>query len=434
MINPRFSVKQTRNTLSIQYFFAIWVGGGWFLALAVKKWIGISLFSTAAFALFILANHQKQAILFFQENKLNKKLFLLSIALASPLFAILLGQLFRQDFYAAAYDSSLRFFLTIPILYAMVYKKINTFKFFEYAVPNALFASLLSLLIKPNLFFLAQNRVSTYFIDPILFGSICLTLALMSLISINLSQNDSLFFKLIKVAGFFTGLYLSIISGSRTGWAAIPIVLLLWIYIRFNKKNFFIGLALLIFFMSCLWLTPTVQQRINLAVYEISSYQWSSLNSDTSVGLRISFIRIGFFLFSHNIFSGWGDNGFKNLLNAPELCKFATAYARNFTLTAGFHNEIIANMVKSGIWGLISSLLIFLVPFCLFIKGLSSTSHLIRHCALMAISYLICVFISAMTIEVFSSKLSASFHAMIMINLISSLLVMMYFNQNSEKI
>ena len=298
-----FSILLKNKVLTIDFFFVICVSCSWVFALAVKKWMSTSLFLTAAIALLILAKNKK-TIPFGQKYGVQKELLWSSIALASPLLAIMLGQLFRQDFYASGYDSSFRFFLTLPILYLMVRNKINTVNYFEYAIPVALFSSLISLLIKPNPFFLASDRMSTYFVDPILFGSMCLTLALMSLMSINLYKNDNSLFKLLKIAGFLIGIYLSIISGSRTGWLAIPIVLLLGVYIKFNKSNFFIALTALIIFITALLFIPIVQQRINIAINEVIGYQWSDLNPDTSLGLRISFIRLGLFLFSNNFFVG----------------------------------------------------------------------------------------------------------------------------------
>jgi O-antigen ligase len=256
----------------------------------------------------------------------------------------------------------------------------------------------------------------------------------MSLISINLYKNDQIVCKFVKLSAFILGSYLSLVSGSRTGWAAIPLVLLLWIYIKLSGKHLLIALILVLVFIKALFFIPIVQQRIDIAISEILSYQWQNLNPDTSVGMRISFIRIGLFLFSQNLFSGWGDLGFKEMLKYPELFQFASVYAKETLSIAGFHNEIIANMVRSGIWGFISSTSIFLVPALFFIKGLYSTSIMIRHCALIAMSYLICVFITSITTEVFSSKLTVSFYAIIMVNLIGSLFVMMSSDQQLKKI
>jgi O-antigen ligase len=67
---------------------------------------------------------------------------------------------------------------------------------------------------------------------------------------------------------------------------------------------------------------------------------------------------MGLHYFSERPLSGWGDKGFKEKLNDPEISFFSSSFTRDFAFNAGFHNEFITNMVRSGILGLVSSILL----------------------------------------------------------------------------
>ena len=357
----------------------------------------------------------------------------ISMAMSAPLVAIFLGQLFRQEFAWPNYDSASKLLFAIPIGLVIIQNRINAVKLLEYAIPTTVLVTALSGLVKLNLVWGAP-RITTYFVDPLSFGSICLTLALFCLVSIDLDKSDSLWARLYKLSGFVIGLYMSFISGSRTGWMAIPIVLWLWMRFKKNIPHWIILTVVTFFCVAVYFLMPLVKMRIDTGMTELLNYQWDSINRNSSVELRISFARIGWFLFCQNPLAGWGDNGFSSLLNAPELRQFATAEAGEFVLKSGFHSEIVTNMVRSGIWGLLSSIAIFVVPLTFFIKGLRSQSLIVRNYALVAVSYFICVIVSSMSTEVFNLKFTASFHAMMMISLAGTLIVLMSSEQSPKSV
>ena len=169
-----------------------------------------------------------------------------------------------------------------------------------------------------------------------------------------------------------------------------------------------------------------VKNRVDLAVHEISLFSWNGVNPDTSVGLRISFYRTGLDLFVRKPFGGWGDTSFANIINTSEINKFTTQLSRDAVAGCGFHNELVTNMVRSGIWGLIASGAIFLVPGIFFVKGLRSKSDSVRKLAIICICYLVTVFVSGMTTEVFNLKYMASYHALMIACFGGSILVALY--------
>ena len=112
------------------------------------------------------------------------------------------------------------------------------------------------------------------------------------------------------------------------------------------------------------------------------------------------------------------------MLNNPELTAFASEYTRYFPLSAGFHNEITTNMVRSGVWGLISSALIFLVPAWFFTSNLSSRDNEVRKLALVASGFIISAFFNAMSTEILNLKYTASFYGLMITILAGSLIIL----------
>jgi O-antigen ligase len=81
-------------------------------------------------------------------------------------------------------------------------------------------------------------------------------------------------------------------------------------------------------------------------------------------------------------------------------------------LTAGFHNEITANMVRSGIWGLISSVALFLMPALFFIRNMRNKQAMQRDVAFMALAFLTCQFVSSLSMELLNLRYAASFYGL----------------------
>jgi O-antigen ligase len=116
---------------------------------------------------------------------------------------------------------------------------------------------------------------------------------------------------------------------------------------------------------------------------------------------------MGLYFFSERPLSGWGDENFKEKLNDPEISFFSSSFTREFALNSGFHNEFITNMVRSGVLGLLSSLLLITTPLIIFWKLLTFN----RQLAIAGVTYVICELISGLSTEVFNLKFTAALYA-----------------------
>lgn len=121
--------------------------------------------------------------------------------------------------------------------------------------------------------------------------------------------------------------------------------------------------------MILLSLNNQLINKLNLGLSEFTEYKINMLNKDTSVAMRLSFYRMGVEYFIDRPFSGWGDLSWIGAMNEDKFRFFASKETFE-SPRHGFHNEIITNSVRSGIWGLIAVLSLYVVIFKKSFEGL----------------------------------------------------------------
>ena len=115
------------------------------------------------------------------------------------------------------------------------------------------------------------------------------------------------------------------------------------------------------------------------------------------------------FYFLHNPIKGWGDLGWKELMNSPDIVQYASEYARNFP-EHGFHNEILTSAVRSGIWGLVSSIAFFLFPIIWAVKILQESINAdLKLFGFFILFFMLHMLLAGMTTEVTNLVFLASF-------------------------
>jgi O-antigen ligase len=384
--------------------------------LTVKGWMTRIVVVSCLLAIYLVYKCYSKSNKPSLNTKYPPHLGLLSAMFVLPFLAIFLAQSFRGQYSWAYYDSPAHILICVFVMLAMVKAGPRVVELMSYTFPIANLLALANILINPNLFW-GPARLSTQALDPLAFGSLSLTFGILSLISIKLHRSKSKLLVLYKLAGFCAGIYLSIISGSRTGWLALPIVGFLWLHlehVKFTLPAKTIAVASLItIIISSYFLSENVHQRTNMAVREVTDYHWNEPNTDTSVGDRISFARIAIFLLEKKPLSGWGDGNFASVINDPAL-NFAAAETKSAAVKSGLHNEISANMVRSGIWGLISSVALFLIPALYFLNNARSKPEHQRNVALLGLAFLTCQFVSSLSMELLNLRYAASFYGLML--------------------
>jgi O-antigen ligase len=392
----------------------------------VKGWASGLSFACAALAILIITSRSLNP-------KVNEQdafwIQLLLLMFTLPLFSVMLSSALRGEWIWANFDSASRFFIAAPIFYTVFRNKIRTTHQWQYLIPIGLILTLISTAFLPgyygviNLF--DSSRLAIYFVDPLTLGYLSLTLGMLSFFGINMYSKDRWFVIILKIIGAAVGFYISLKTQSRTGWLAIPLALflLLWLHGPKNKiLSTFIALIIsVVLTISIYQASLTVQNRVHDALVDLKNYKLYQVNSESSIGERISFVRMGFHYYKLSPLYGWGLQGYMVHANDPELVVFASESTRASPGRGSlFHSEFTTNAVAYGLLGIIYTLLIFFAPLTLCIyqwaRGVNP-----RLCAF-GIVYLLCEIVSSLSTEIFGLKFAASFHAVFLACLCAELL------------
>ena len=349
--------------------------------LTVKHWTNLVVLIVFIGSLFFLL--RKNEVFRQETDELRRWRWIIVLTLTGPVLAVGMGQLLRGEFYPPNFDAPLRIALCASIFLAIsrgwLYKdgaQPITFLWMKYCFPLTL---LWTFTYRPSWTTnWGAHVITTYFVDVLSFGSLTLLFALLSFAALTFFWSRLNWLnRFISIASCLIGLYLSVKSGSRTGWLNVPVFLIIWA-LGFSIPTYGRLKTLLILFLILITAgifiqsSPYFTSKVLAAINEISNYHWDAKSTEGSADIRISFYRMALFYFLHNPIKGWGDLGWKELMNSPEIVKYASEYARNFP-EHGFHNEILTSAVRSGIWGLVGSIAFFLFPIIWALKILQKS-------------------------------------------------------------
>lgn len=390
--------------------------------LTVKHWITLVVIVLFFGSLFFLFSKQK-----LRQDDTCELMFwrkLIALILIGPVIAVSIGQLLRWELNTANFDAPLRIALCAPIFLAVSFGWTNsnakhpiTFVWVKYSFPIGL---IFTLIYKPSWTNnWGPHVITTYFVDPLSFGTLTLFFSLLAFTTLS-------FFwyqfgwgtRLISISAVLCGLYLSLQSGSRTGWLNLPFYFTLWAFVfsfpTYGRlKTLFILLLMTLIIGILVSVSPHFSGKVLSSFNEVISYHWDSENVEGSTSDRISIYRIAIFYFLKNPIIGWGETGWTALINSPEIIKFASFGARTIP-KYGFHNEILTSAVRSGVFGLASSLALFFCPVFWAAKLARNSNNI----ATKQISFFIIItmshmFFSGITTEVTNLVFLASFWALI---------------------
>lgn len=354
------------------------------------------------------------ALLFTRANPaplLDATSLSLGIAMPSLLFAILISQIYHREFVAETYDSPARFLLVVPIFMALRNVNIKSLIGLQFGFPLATITAFV--LIMSGESYNNSSRAGLYFINEIHFGDLTLILGVLSALSINWGTRDSIYTLLFKIIGLFAGLVDSMLSGSRGGWLAIPFIILIWMIYKDHKPLFvkltiaIVGSTLISLFSY--FFIHSIHVRLNDVYSDLASF--SQGNIDTSIGIRLQLWKAALHLFAENPIFGVGAEGFSRAMDTLSQSGYITSTAAQLG-KGEVHNQILASLVRFGIFGLISILAVYLVPFYIFMRAARIGNSQQRTAAIMGMCLTLGFFIFGLTAEIFDLKMTAAFYSL----------------------
>jgi O-antigen ligase len=331
-------------------------------------------------------------------------------AMASLCIATLISQAYHMNFALGAYDGPSRFLFAVPIYLMMRQTPIRYLTVIQYGFVGGAIGTIFVAILIPNG---SGQRLETHFMDAIHFGDLALILGLISVLTINWDRKDSWAVIGLKIVALLAGIDASIRSGSRGGWGAIPIVFVLWWLLadkRVSRAAKMLGAFGMIGAMAALYFFATaVHERIDELASNMTGLDG---NKDTSIGLRLQIWAAAIHLFAQNPIFGVGPDQFGKSVKALIASGYTMTPMAAEYAGAEVHNELLNRAVTLGAFGVISILLIYLVPLGLFIQATRSSDHFRRVAGMLGACFVVSFLVFGLTVEVFNLKTPATFYSL----------------------
>lgn len=382
-------------------------------ALTVRGWVSGLLIAAALASLIALLHPSRTGA---TRATMSGWLALMLFGLVAPLLAALATGLLRGDFRWDQLDAPARLLLAVPLLLLFQRARWDPYPMLRLAIPAAVLATLAHMLVYGTPARWPAHRLATELADPLVFGYVCIafgTLCLMMVGGNPADRRPAAVGLLVFAAG--VAFYLSIRSGSRTGWAAVPIVLGCWIYWRMRPRGrtaaILAACTPLVLMVLAYWTVGPVQSRVDEAIVELRRYSWSGVTrEDTSFGLRITYLRMAAELFIQHPLAGIGDTS-RMAPSDYASFSYATREAAASAYQSAFHNQIVSNAVRMGLPGLLATTALLVAPVCIAIRGLRSRHLRSRRVAELAFAFGVTMLVSSFSTEIVDLKFMSSFYA-----------------------
>ena len=289
-------------------------------------------------------------------------------------------------------DTASRVVFLIPVLLLLLKYPIKTCVL-SYSIPLGGIVSVCIALY--DKFILNLNPDQNPRIMHIQGGDISMSLGILSLIiALYAYQKREVKLTVLSVIGGLCGIVGSLLSTARGGWVALPVLLIviLYIYRHSLSKRFFLTFFGIIAIASVgISQMPNnrIMERINVAQKDIQLYLDKN-NGNTSLGARFEMWKSAIAMAKEKPLFGWGIQGATEKRKQETKEKIATGNIGQFTHA---HNQYLDDLSKRGIVGLLALLAVLFIPLYTFMKNLKTANNEIKLIATLGVAHILSVMI-----------------------------------------
>lgn len=355
------TLNSSSNSLYRYFSYFVWLLAAATFALVLSVPSGISYTTLSLFLLSVIFSVvlRKRGLTLTKQDALLMGIFAV-YAISS------VGFVYLDGWHTRELDRPSRFLLALPVLLLLLKCKMpKTPLIFYSSIMGAIAAASLAAY---EVVVQGEPRAQVY-TNAIMFGDTSMLLGLINAVAcFYFYQNKQKFMLALGFAGVLCGIAGSILSGSRGGWIAVPLI---GLFILIQAKDLIgrkqlsaIILVGLIGATSAIALPQTgIQARFAKAIDDIQLYLLGETN--TSVGLRFEMWKGAVYLFSEAPILGVGEYGSRPLKAELARQGLMSLEATQFD---HLHNEFFNTMALKGVVGLAILILLYLVPLKLFIS------------------------------------------------------------------
>jgi O-antigen ligase len=259
------------------------------------------------------------------------------------------------------------------------------------------------------------NRLGNDYTNPIPYGNTALLLGFLSAMTIRWDDFTNVLAKrvgvAIKLLGFVGGVYASYLSGTRGGWLAIPLFLVLC-SLNFNwirkPRHWFAALVVAVVAMSTLLASPLGRERVMATRSDIVRLSEGSAEY-SSIGARLQLWRASIHLFEAHPLIGVGKGRLEPSLREMASKGEVPAYIVNQRA----HSEFFSTISELGAAGVVCLALIYFGPLVYFMRYRKSPQRDVSTAAYCGIAVSGSVIIFGLSIDVFTVVMSTALIALL---------------------
>ena len=226
-------------------------------------------------------------------------------------------------------------------------------------------------------------------------GDISMSLGIFSLIiALYAHQKKDVKLTTLSVIGGLCGIVGSLLSTARGGWVALPVLLIviLYIYRHSLSKRFlltFFGIIVVASIGISQMPNNRIMERINVAQKDIQLYLDKN-NGNTSLGARFEMWKSALEMAKEKPLFGWGIQGATEKRKLDTKEKIVTGDIGQFTHA---HNQYLDDLSKRGVVGLLALLAVLFIPLRAFMKKLNTTNDEVKLIATLGVAHILSVMI-----------------------------------------